>query len=175
MKKNKTNKTKKSKLKLTFGKIDLQILAKFVVLSHQQQNVEISQRKLQRIVYCIQGEHLANFGKPLFDEQARAWANGAGYKEIISFPIDEPVDEKIALPTTLNTEQKAFLICVIDYFTQKSEKTLILFGYKEQAWNETRKELNLELSILAHSDGVISIKSIKKSFRNKNKRTKWNQ
>lgn len=69
--------------------------------SQDEEQPDISNLKLQKLLYFSQGHHLAKTGKPLFSDEIQAWAHGpvvpAVYREFKSFEgnpivLEKPVD-----------------------------------------------------------------------------------
>ncbi|MDR1722691.1 MAG: DUF4065 domain-containing protein [Tannerella sp.] len=54
------------------GKIDSLVLANYIL----ETVGKMSHLKLQKLLYLVQGYHLAYFGKPLIDDKFEAWVHG---------------------------------------------------------------------------------------------------
>ena len=57
-------------------------LSNYIVLEAYRRGRPITQLKLQKILYYIQGKHLALYRKPLFPEDIEAWAYGPVVREV---------------------------------------------------------------------------------------------
>lgn len=60
----------------------VQIVAEYFLWLTRDQDEQISNLKLQKLLYYAQGYHLANFGTPLFDAPIKAWKHGPIVQDI---------------------------------------------------------------------------------------------
>jgi uncharacterized phage-associated protein len=51
-------------------------VAKWFIAWAEAEEEELSNLKLQKLLYYAQGHHLARYGRPLFKEQMQAWSHG---------------------------------------------------------------------------------------------------
>jgi uncharacterized phage-associated protein len=51
-------------------------IAKWFIAWAEAEEEELSNLKLQKLLYYAQGYHLARYGRPLFTEQIQAWSHG---------------------------------------------------------------------------------------------------
>ena len=51
-------------------------IAKWFIAWAEAEEEELSNMKLQKLLYYAQGHHLARYGKPLFAEPMQAWSHG---------------------------------------------------------------------------------------------------
>lgn len=51
-------------------------IARWFVAWAEAEEDEVSNLKLQKLLYYAQGHHLARYGRPLFREQVQAWSHG---------------------------------------------------------------------------------------------------
>lgn len=51
-------------------------VAKYLLRYQDEQNPEITNQKLQKLLYYAQGLSLAIYGKPIFNENILAWSYG---------------------------------------------------------------------------------------------------
>jgi len=72
----------------------LNVAAFFVELATESDENDLTNLKLQKLLYFAQGEHLSQFGKPLFHDDVEAWRLGpvvravySEYKKCGAFPI----------------------------------------------------------------------------------------
>ena len=72
----------------------------FLWLTHDQDE-QISNLKLQKLLYYAQGYHLANYAVPLFDAPIHAWKHGPVVQEIYS-NYKQYGSCSIPAPSTLN-------------------------------------------------------------------------
>ena len=129
---------------------------------------EITPLALQKILYYIQGIHMAWLKKPLFEEDCEAWVHGPVYKSVYEMfktfkynPID---DIRFSMLKNrfkeLTEEEKKIIDLVIDTFGTYSGKTLELITHREQPWQQAR-EGYLETE---HADVVVSKESMERYF-----------
>lgn len=64
--------------------INVMVLAQYILYTCMEQDNPISNLKLQKILYFLQGEHLAKMGEPLFDADFEAWQYGPVVRNVYS-------------------------------------------------------------------------------------------
>ncbi len=119
---------------------------------------EISNLKLQKLLYYMQGFHLACFDTPLFDDEIEAWMYGPVvpavyelYKENGSKGISCPEGDVIALTSE---EEEDIFNQVYDAYGQFSAFKLMEMTHIEEPWKSTQVGIG----------NVISKDKIKKYF-----------
>lgn len=55
---------------------DAMTIAKWFIAWAQADEADLSNLKLQKLLYYAQGHHLALYGEPLFDDEIYAWSHG---------------------------------------------------------------------------------------------------
>lgn len=102
--------------------------------------------KLQKLLYYVQAWHLANFDRPLFDEDVQAWAHGPVFPSVYDHyrdhswdPIPPQVEPEISSKYVLSLLQ-----AVLDEYGQYNAKRLERLTHEEMPWRETRGDLPLE-------------------------------
>ena len=72
-------------------------IAKWFIAWAEAEEEELSNLKLQKLLYYAQGHHLARYGRPLFNDQMQAWSHGpvvpnvyGTFKKFASNPIRLP-------------------------------------------------------------------------------------
>lgn len=111
---------------------------------------EITPLALQKMLYFIQGIHLALFNEELFKEDCRAWIHGPAYREIYNifkdFKYNPIEDNRFSLFTVRNKELspdgKKVIGLVSDCFGIYSGKVLESVTHKEKPWRDARIGLN---------------------------------
>ena len=108
--------------------------------------IEITSRlKLLKLLYYVQGYHLAKFGKPLFKENIEAWLHGPVVREVYNwlkphddFWLNEQIltDEEIAA-LGLNDTQNELIDDVLKIYNKYSAYGLRGKMHSEQPWLET--------------------------------------
>lgn len=102
----------------------------------------ISNLKLQKLLYYMQGFHLAFFDEPLFEEDIRAWQHGPvvpsvyhKYKDFGSNGITPP-DPSILIE--LSDEEESVFDQVYNAYGQFSPLKLRDMTHNEMPWSTTR-------------------------------------
>ena len=57
-------------------------IAKWFTAWAEAEDAEVSNLKLQKLLYYAQGHHLALYGEPLFDDPIQAWSHGPVVKDV---------------------------------------------------------------------------------------------
>lgn len=101
----------------------------------------ISNLKLQKLLYYVQGFHLAVFGKPLFREDIEAWTYGPVVKEVYheykkygNGAIPQPEND---FEHNLTEEQTGLIIEVFDVYGGLSALKLMNMTHEELPWKST--------------------------------------
>lgn len=126
-------------------------LADYIVRYYNSVGDIVSNKKLNKVLYYIQGWHMAYFkGSLLFNEVPQAWVHGPVYPAVyaqyrwnnnIRATEDECNPEKlISIINTfkLTSEQKNFLQSSLVHYSKKSGAELELLTHAEKPWLETR-------------------------------------
>lgn len=108
---------------------------------------EVTPLMLQKLLYFIQGVYSALYGKPIFEEDCRAWIHGPVYPEVYDLFRDfkyNPIDDaRFALlegkEGGLTEDEKRVIDLVIDTFGMYSGKVLEKITHNEDPWMEARK------------------------------------
>ena len=108
---------------------------------------EVTPLMLQKLLYFIQGVYSALYGKPLFEEDCRAWVHGPVYPEVYELFRDfkyNPIDDaRFALlegtADALTGEEKGMIDLVVNTFGMYGGKVLERITHNEEPWKEARK------------------------------------
>lgn len=108
---------------------------------------EITPLMLQKLLYFIQGIYSALYGRPMFEEDCRAWIHGPVYPEVYELFRDfkyNPVDDaRFALlketADVLTEEEKQVIVLVVNTFGMYGGKALERITYHEEPWRKARK------------------------------------
>lgn len=125
-------------------KIDANMVADWF-LSHvdRQSGDSITHLKLQKLVYYAQAWFLANFNKPIFNEDVQAWAHGPVVPSLWKRFKDSGWDA-LPPPTThriLDGKIEEFLKAVLDEYGKFEAKFLEEMTHQELPWKKTRGNL----------------------------------
>jgi uncharacterized phage-associated protein len=122
----------------------------------------ITHLKLQKLIYFAQAYYLANFGKPLFDEDFQAWPHGPVVQSVwheYKGHSYNPIPPVGAFEIDDN-HARWYLDAVWDKFGVFSAKKLEQMTHEHLPWQEARGELPPE----AKCKTVISKDSMKKFY-----------
>jgi uncharacterized phage-associated protein len=104
----------------------------------------ISNLKLQKLLYYVQGWTPGLYGNPAFYERVEAWVHGpvvpAAFYEYRHFgwnPIDVPAE-----PVSLSEQEKSHISNVLDIYGKFSATQLESFSHEEDPWIEARRGLD---------------------------------
>ena len=117
-----------------------EIAKKIIAKTDTEHGDTISNLKLQKMLYYMQGFHLAFFGTPLFEEEIKAWQYGPvvpsvyeEYKRYESKAIDLPEGPVIEL----TEDEEAVFDNVYDEYNQFSAVALMKMTHDESPWRST--------------------------------------
>lgn len=125
--------------------------------------------KLQKLVFYAQAWHLANYGRPLFDEEFQAWVHGPvlpllyakykenGYRPILRDVKIEDVEKKFT------EEVVSYLNDVAQAYMRYNAYELELMTHNEDPWREARGDLEPD----ARCEVVISKESMARFYGEK--------
>ncbi|MHA6167849.1 Panacea domain-containing protein [Bacillus mojavensis] len=118
----------------------------FISLSKPGTSNNITNLKLQKILYYAQGKFLALKGKPLFEEEIEAWVHGPvvpevyhEYKKFGYSDIKPPENDEII--KNIDPELKAFLEKIWKEYKDKTGKELEEATHNEDPWKDARNGL----------------------------------
>ncbi len=112
----------------------------------------ISNLKVQKLVYYVQGFHLAMFGKPIFEEPILAWEHGPvveslyhEYKDYGAAAIPRPEEFNFDI---FNEDQKDLLKEVNTVYGQFSAWKLRNMTHSERPWLETPRNSPISTELM---------------------------
>ncbi len=98
--------------------VEINKVADYIIASLHEAGEEISQMKLQKLLYFAQGLWLSDCGEPLFDEPMMAWQHGpvsrSTYDRFKQFQQHDIDDSEIQKPNDLSGEISAHLDMIIE-------------------------------------------------------------
>ena len=125
--------------------ISATVLSNYIVTEAYHRGEPVTQLKLQKILYYIQGKNLAINHKPLFPEDIRAWPYGPVVREVYVKYVSYG-----ALPLTSDTKEqtphlsileKKIVDSVLDEKLALSASTLADMTMHESPWLEHAEEV----------------------------------
>jgi len=131
------------------AKIDSSILLGYVL----EKRGQMSLLKLQKLLYFIEGYHLAYFSESLIDDDFEAWVHGPVsrklYNQLKDISIlhtevnyvqgDEEELPSVTLNEHLTSEQIELVDNVLDLYAQESAFSLESITHQQAPWIETRE------------------------------------
>ena len=108
---------------------------------------EVTPLMLQKLLYFIQGVYCALYGKPIFEEDCRAWLHGPVYPEVYDMFRDfkyNPIDDaRFAMlegtADVLTEDEKKVIALVVNTFGMYGGKVLERITHNETPWKNARK------------------------------------
>lgn len=123
---------------MTYNAID--IAKKIIVRTDTEHGDSISNLKLQKLLYYMQGFHLAFFNEPLFNEEIQAWAYGpvvpAVYNVFKKFKSLSINPEKFTDTLELTPEEATVFENVYSEYSQYSAVGLMNLTHEEGPWKD---------------------------------------
>lgn len=112
-----------------------------------EQMQEVTPLTLQKLLYYVQGIHLAKYGKPLYSENCYAWVHGPVYENVYNMFRDfqyNPIDDNRfeifrGRYEELSVQEREVIDLVIKTFGIYSGKTLEGVTHNETPWLEARE------------------------------------
>ena len=148
--------------------INARLIAKILINKCHELDREITNLKLQKLLYFAQGHYMQeNEGNPLFEDDFQAWAHGPVVPDVYSEYKDY---SWFNLPKQKNVEEVSneidiFLVKLLKNYGSAGGKQLEIISHDEQPWLDARGNLNP----YAPSKKPISKDSIRKYYALKGK------
>jgi uncharacterized phage-associated protein len=138
----------------------IDIAQTFLTFSNPEYGDFLSNLKIQKLLYYVQGLHLALYDKPLFDEPIVAWQYGPVVESV--YQAFKKHNGAIPIPENINnnylTEEELDLVKeVYDVFGQFSATKLVEMTHSESPWRSTsiRSEISHE-KLLQHFSTLVT-------------------
>jgi uncharacterized phage-associated protein len=125
---------------------------------------DLTPLKLQKILYYVQGWYLADYGKPLFEDQILAWKYGPVVRKVYDYYRDHPTGHitPAEVPgniARLDESTKIFLDTIWDQYGKKTAWELVGMTHITQPWIDAFADpLSDEISPDEIRDYFVSIK-----------------
>lgn len=141
-------------------------VAKYLLtLSSPSTAESITNLKLQKLLYYVQGFHLAIYDTPLFSEKIQAWAHGPVVPEVYvdyrKYGFSDIEKQFIMGKSKLTKNQIDLVKDVWEIFKSYDGKELEQLSHSEEPWIKSRGNL----SEFASSNEIIDEKVIKNYFK----------
>lgn len=127
--------------------IDYRKLADYIIITCNKENKDISNLKLQKLIFYCQAYHIARYRERLIDNYFEAWKHGAvlpalysqysylKYKNINKYDEDEYNDIRNSFDEYL----PEFLDKIINKFGNMTANEIRELNHSEKPWQEARK------------------------------------
>ena len=120
-------------------------LSNYIVYEAYQRGKPITQLKLQKILYYIQGKYLALHRSPLFPEDIEAWTYGPVVRKVYvkyvsngALPLKPDIKESMP---NLSEQEKECVNAVLNEKLDFSASTLVGITHNEAPWLEHAEEV----------------------------------
>lgn len=145
-------------------KITAMTLANYVLEKAKVLKIDVTNMKLQKILYYVQGHFLAKFDRPLFPDEIQAWKFGPVvpnvYYEFSPYGSETLIAVGEADMSSCNEQEMELIDSVINEKLQLSARTLMLNTHNELPWKTVTKDgTRIEMN------AVISNELIKTHFK----------
>jgi uncharacterized phage-associated protein len=135
------------------------IANKIILRTDNEKGDIISNLKLQKLLYYMQGYHLAFFNEKLFEDRLEAWTYGPvvpeAYHRFKEFgPKGIILDPNVYQEIKLNAEQEDMFDQVLNEYGKFSAIKLMEMTHKETPWKEASEK----------PDKIISTETMKNFF-----------
>jgi uncharacterized phage-associated protein len=121
-------------------------IAKYVIAFFQKCEDPITNLKLQKILYYIQGWYLGLYEIPAFEEPLQAWVHGPvqpGVYQAYKHYRWDPISEEIVAPD-LPDKMKAHIQDVLDEYGVETAYWLERATHQEEPWIKARNGIPLD-------------------------------
>lgn len=139
-------------------------LAKYIIWQHKEAEKEITNLRLQKLLYYVQGYFLKNFDIPAFDEEIFRWAYGPVVVDVYyeycsngAGPLFPPARNEVErIERSISPQHIHLLSKILKATHDFSVGTLVNKTHSETPWIE------------AEDRGLITVESIKNYFTQNN-------
>jgi uncharacterized phage-associated protein len=139
-------------------------IARYIVGFFHEEQEPITNLRLQKLLYYVQGWSLAILDRPAFSERLEAGAHGPVQRGVYDEYAEDgwkPIDKGVAMPP-LDSDLRELIELVLQAYGGESGYALEIRTHHEAPWLEARNRLDKH----ARSDAVISQESMKGFFKN---------
>lgn len=120
--------------------------------------------RLQKLLYYVQGWALAALGRPMFEERIEAWTYGPVVEKVYQHFKEHGRElispEQVPTPDGVGDEDRAFIEAAWEAYKRYSASALVAMTHEEGPWLEARKGLGPEVQ----SDEEITPDALRRWF-----------
>lgn len=127
--------------------------AKFLIVYYEQHGIDLTNLKLQKLLYYVQAWVIAKFKIQFYKELPEAWVNGPVYSSVYtqfaSFKAkkisvkNEPGIENFFEDNNISNEIQQWIMNILDYYITLSAEKLVYLTHIESPWKEARGSLGV--------------------------------
>lgn len=137
-------------------------IAKYIISRFQDSEEPITNMKIQKLLYYVQGWHLGLYNIPAFTQELQAWVHGPVqhdvYREYQEYSWN-PISDTVIAPV-LDEKIIKHIEEVLECYGGESAYTLEHMTHKEWPWIEARDDLLPN----QRSNNIISLSTMKEYF-----------
>lgn len=118
-------------------------IAKYVINHEHKENREITNLRLQKLLYFVQAKILVETGNPCFDDEMQAWEYGPvvpvvydAYKKFGNLPILEEQEMKENIEESIQNNIGE----ILNYFGSTPTFGLVQITHNQTPWIEAKKK-----------------------------------
>lgn len=137
-------------------------VARYVVREFQEREDPVTNLKLQKLLYYIQGWYLGLYGTPIFEDDFEAWVHGPVVPGVFQIYRDyrwNPIVGEVTEPD-LPKQVVAHIDEVLEIYGGDTGWSLEARTHKERPWRKARGDLAAD----EPSNEIITKKSMKRFF-----------
>lgn len=125
-------------------------LSKNIITYAAMNECPVTNLKLQKTLYYVQGYYLARFGRPIFEDEIVNWAYGPvvpeAYFQFCSYGasaiIPEPMKTTFA---NLNSSEAGYICRVVNACLQRTARQLVEKTHTEDPWRNTLRNQTIDI------------------------------
>lgn len=143
--------------------VNINHVADFIILFFREKGENITNLKLQKLLYYTQAWHLAIHGRPMFEGNFQAWTHGPVNVSVYNRFSDyrwQPITEAIQGPN-ISQEEEAHIQEVLESYGGFGAYELERLTHSERPWKNARGDLPAD----SGSNRVISEEDMKAYYR----------
>ena len=131
--------------------VDALLIADYILFKAKQEGKEITNKKLQKLLYYVQAWSLALKGEKIFDDKIEAWIHGPAIKTVYleyqkfgANAIQKDVSEEIV--NKIPKDSLAVIDDVLGLYSKYEADYLEYLTHSEEPWQKARNGLEPHIS-----------------------------
>lgn len=126
-------------------------IAKYVINHEHKEHREITNLRLQKLLYFVQAKILVETGKPCFEDEMEAWA----YGPVVPIVYNEykgygnlPIIERQKISERIENSIENYINEILNYFSDTPTFELVQITHGQAPWIEAKKNgLHSKISV----------------------------